>query len=245
MIPLDTKYTSNDISSNKFFYLDKHKNFSVYSAGKQGTTTLAHVIQNQYVNKKITHSNLSYSPYLFLESDPAPVYVVSYDQYASFRMSSNIQSNFIVMRNPRERLISGIVQNIFLLQVVDKYPVLTEDALYRDIQKIIDYNYAHTGKFLTEISLRLLKTSTIVKLDRLDTFIRTYFNTSINENANTDNNTPQINIDNSFSKVLHTTTTNKQAIKQYIVNNFDTLLPASYKQLIAEESAIYKRYDNK
>ena len=95
------------------FYNDSSKDFTILSTGKQATTSMHQTLSRVYKAKvPLVDSSLElYHP----KHEPSiPCYIINPITYVEFRNNSTVpREHYIVIREPQERLVSGIVENIF------------------------------------------------------------------------------------------------------------------------------------
>jgi len=155
------------------FFYDPKVNYTLFSSGKCGTSGLYDQFTKLYdtINYKpeIDQSLFTYDPKG--NHTHIPLYSLSPNGYVRIRKDINKQINYIIIRDPTDRLLSGLMQNLYLF-----YQTLDLDNVDQSIYSTQSSNHYHIGEFLSAFDSAILKNSTFVLLSDLSKFQQFLFN---------------------------------------------------------------------
>lgn len=120
-------------------YYDPHKSVSVFSTGKHGTNTIKAVLAKAYkdIPKNEWYKNTRVPLQQPKNIDyPIPYYQLMACEYTYWRRDNPFETNYVVIRDPKERFISGLAQNVQAECNRDKVHFENNERKVRDTMKL-------------------------------------------------------------------------------------------------------------
>lgn len=238
------------------FYIDPTRNFTVYSAGKQGTTFLKHVIQSYIEKNKINYSysllsslnDFSKRKRIFNEN--IPIYEVSNETFNFYTKLYKDNKYYIIVKDPIERFTSGLVENVWCMMKVGKLPnkEISKEGINKNFNIISTFNNYHCGRYLTEIQSSL-ELCNIVDSKNLTNFAQELFEYDDCTVPNNKLEFKNIVLTESFREELRTRfeieRADSELLKQYFKEDMKTLCRNRFVLNLEEEEEIYEKYKSK
>jgi hypothetical protein len=160
--------------------------------------------------------------------------MISPEQYIDWRKSSNIRNHYIMLREPVDRLLSGLVENTF--QYYRGRPAVMPSDFESFPDEIYEIDRYHVSRYLPFL-LGFVDNSYFVPVSSIDSFILSKFEVPVK----TKNTTIQ--------KIIATDSgenTNGLTMRQYFQKKiFENKLPDHIQQHINDELVAYQEIINK
>lgn len=237
------------------FYIDPTRNFTIFSAGKQGTTFLKHAINDYLEKNQINHTQSflsslpEFSKRKRIFNEKVPVYDLSNETFNSYTNLYKDNKYYIIIKEPIERFTSGLVENIWCMMQVRKLPnkEISKELVTKNFNIISTFNNYHCGRYLTEIQ-HSLELCNIVDSKNLTDFTQQLFDYNGNNIPNNKLEFKNIVLTESFRDELTTRfnveKVDSELLKQYLKEDMKILCSNRFVLNLEEEEKLYEKYKN-